>query len=165
MNSSKKRFLEVLDKHHGIIKSLCKVYYTQVDDQRDAEQDIILQLWKSFDTFRGDAQVSTWIYKVGLNTLLSKNKKEQKRPKQESITPTHESISTSFHDDDLALLKQLIQSLKKVDKALVILYLEGYSTKEIAEMMQLTQSNVTTRMSRIKKEWKSKVKTYSYELR
>ncbi|MEQ9299003.1 MAG: sigma-70 family RNA polymerase sigma factor [Cyclobacteriaceae bacterium] len=167
MNSSKETFLQVIDKHQGIITSLCKIYYPCQDDQRDAEQDIILQLWKSFDSFRGESEISTWIYKVSLNTILAKVRREQKRPQNVIINSSHENriIAPAACDDDLQLLNQVIQSLKELDKAIVILYLEGYKSKETGELLGLSQSNITTRMSRIKKELKSKFSQYSHELR
>lgn len=167
MNSSKENFIITIDKHKGIIRSLCKIYYPHSDDQQDAEQDIILQLWKSFDSFKGASQVSTWIYKVSLHTLLSKVKHDKKRPHSESIDIdfANRFSRSGRSDDDVQLLNQLIHSLKEMDRAIVVLYLEGYQTKEIADLTGLSQSNVTTRMSRIKKELKSKFSRYSHELR
>jgi RNA polymerase sigma-70 factor (ECF subfamily) len=74
----KQNFIRIIDSNQGIIKSLCKVYYISPEDQKDAFQDIILRLWKSFETFRGESEISTWIYRVSLNTLLSKARKEKK---------------------------------------------------------------------------------------
>jgi RNA polymerase sigma-70 factor (ECF subfamily) len=167
MNSSKENFLQAIDKHQGIVKSLCKIYYPCQDDRRDAEQDIILQLWKSFDSFRGASEISTWIYKVSLNTILGKVKKEQRRPQSETINTSHENRAAPHGncDDDLQLLNQVIQSLMELDKAIVILYLEGYKSKETGELLGLSQSNVTTRMNRIKMELKSKFNTYSHEFK
>lgn len=160
MDSLKNNFLKTIDNHQGIIKSLCNVYYSDFEDQRDARQDIILQLWKSFPSFRGESNISTWIYKVGLNTILSKIKKENRRPDEESLNHLHENKPVTFlnNDDDLQLLTQIIQSLKDLDKAVVILYLEGYKNTEIAQLIGLTPSNISTRMNRIKTTLKSKYK-------
>lgn len=167
MGISKGLFLKLITDNKGIIKSLCSIYYNNVEDQRDLQQDIILQLWKSLPTFRGESATSTWIYKVSLNTILSKVRKEKRQPLKESIDATHEQILvTSYHsDDDLQLLKQLIKSLKAVDKAIVILHLEGYKNKEIAEVLQLSASNISTRLNRIKEQLKSNFKSYHRELR
>lgn len=167
MDSSKENFLRLIDKHQGVIKSLCSIYYQNIDDQQDTKQDIILQLWKSFGSFRGQSEISTWIYKVSLNTILSKLKKEQRRPQKECINPSHENkpALSMNADDDLQLLNQIIQSLKEVDKAIVILYLEGYKNKEISSLLELTPSNVSTRMNRIKNQLKSKLRIYNYEFK
>lgn len=167
MDSSKENFLHIIERHKGIIQSLCKVYYDNFDDQNDTRQDIILQLWKSFASFRGESQISTWVYKVSLNTILSKIKKEKRRPRKESINSFHEnkSISSINSDDDLQLLNHFIQSLKDLDKAIVILHLEGYKNKETAQLLGLSPSNVGTRMNRIKLELKSKFSIENHELR
>ncbi len=155
----------MIEEHQGVINSLCALYYPTVPDQQDARQDIILQLWKSLPSFRGESKISTWIYKVGLNTILSKLKKGKRKPREESINLSHENMSAplNYADDDLQLLYQVIQSLKDLDKAVVLLFLEGYKNKEIASMLELTPSNISTRMNRIRKELKSKLSFYRYE--
>lgn len=165
MNSSKEHFLEVINEHQGIITNLCIIYYPCVEDQQDARQDIILQLWKSFSSFRGESKISTWIYKVSLHTILSKIRKERRTPYKETIGLHHRKTLVHFDnsDDDLQVLNQLIQSLKDLDKAIVVLYLEGYKNKETAQLLGLSSSNVSTRLNRIKTQLKSKFKTYSHE--
>lgn len=167
MNTLKKDFLKVIDGHQGIINSLCKVYYHDFEDQKDTRQDIILQLWKSFSSFRGESSISTWIYKVCLNTILSKVKKEKRRPQEENLNLLHENKVQTIpnSDDDLQLLNQIIQSLKDLDKAVVILYLEGYKNHEIAQLIGLTPSNISTRMNRIKKALKVQYKIHHHEFR
>lgn len=167
MDSSRNTFSQLIIKHSGIIKSLCAIYYHDFEDRKDTEQDIILQLWKSFESFRGESNVSTWIYRVSLNTILTKTRKESKLPNNESINVYHEnSISaTSQSDDDLQLLKQIIELLNPLDKAIVILYLEGYKNKETADLLNISPSNISTRLNRIKAQLKSKFKIYNNELR
>lgn len=165
MATSKDKFIQIIEEYQGVINGLCAVYYPAVPDQQDARQDIILQLWKSLPSFRGESKISTWIYKVGLNTILSKLKKGKRKPREESINLSHENMSAPLNhaDDDLQLLYQVIQSLKDLDKAVVLLFLEGYKNKEIASMLELTPSNISTRMNRIRKELKSKLSFYRYE--
>lgn len=163
MDVQKQNFIQIINTNQGIVKSLCKAYCVSYEDQKDAYQDIILQLWKSFPTFRGDSEVGTWIYKVSLNTLLTKARKER----SEIIT---EPILTSAHiapmaDDDRELLNIVMQSLKGVDKAIVILYLEGYQNKEISQILEITATNVSTRLNRIRTELKAKLKNYRNEFR
>ncbi|MEO1254580.1 MAG: sigma-70 family RNA polymerase sigma factor, partial [Bacteroidota bacterium] len=73
----KQNFIRVVNENIGIIKSLCKVYYINSEDQKDAFQDTIFQLWKSYNSFREESKISTWIYSVSLNTLLDKRRKEK----------------------------------------------------------------------------------------
>lgn len=128
------------------------------EDQKDAFQDIILQLWKSFETFRGESEISTWIYRVSVNTLLTKVKKEKRKITTESIGASELSFSIAMADGDIELLNIVIQSLKELDKAIVILYLEGYGNKEISKILNLTPTNVSTRLNRVRAELKAKFK-------
>lgn len=147
------------------MKSLCKAFYVSAEDQKDAFQDIVLQLWKSFESFRGESEISTWIYQVGLNTLLTKIKKEKNKITTQSLAESELRISTAMADGDIELLHIVIQSLKDLDKAIVILYLEGYKNKEVSQILNLTPSNVSTRLNRLREELKAKFKNQHYEFR
>lgn len=165
MELQKRNFIRIVESNQGIIKSLCKAYYSSHEDQKDVFQDIILQLWKSFDTFRGESKISTWIYKVSLNTILNKVRKEKTKISAESISDSELAFSNAMSDDDKELLHVVLQSLKGLDKAIVILYLEGYKNKEIAQMLNLTPTNVSTRLSRVKAELKDKFQNQHYEFK
>lgn len=165
MAISKQQFIQIINNNQGIILSVCKAYYPYGEDQKDAFQDVVLQLWKSFDTYRGESKMSTWIYKVSLNTLLNKTRSDQRKILTEPIGTTANQLKGAAADDDLELLKIIIQSLKKLDKAVVILYLEGYKNKEIGGMLNLTTTNVSTRLNRIKAELKEKFKRAHYEFK
>jgi RNA polymerase sigma-70 factor, ECF subfamily len=156
MELKKQNFIQILNENRGTIRSLCKIYYVSNEDQKDAFQDIILQLWKSFDTFRGDSEISTWIFRVSLNTILTKIKKEKKSVPVEPIDLHHHYISNALADDNLELLFIIIQSLKDIDKAILVLHLEGYQNKEIADILNMSPSNVSTRCNRIKSQLKVK---------
>lgn len=154
-----------MEANQGIIKSLCKAYYPGLEDQKDAFQDIILQLWKSLDTFRGDSKISTWIYKVSLNTILGKVRKDKSMVTTEALDSFEMSVANAKADDDRELLGIVIRSLTGLDKAIVILYLEGYMNKEISTMLNITATNVSTRLNRIRAELKTKFNNQHYELR
>jgi len=161
----KQNFIQVINDNQGIVWSLCKAYYADYEDQKDAYQDIILQLWKSFDTFRGESKLSTWIYRVGLNTLLNKVRKERSEIITEPLLISDEVIPVVMADDDRELLSIVLRSLKEIDKAIVILYLEGYANKEISQILELTPTNISTRLSRVKTELKGKFKNHRYEFK
>jgi len=165
VESQKQNFIRIISDNHGIVKSLCKAYYTRYEDQRDAYQDIILQLWKSFDTFRGESERSTWIYRVSLNTLLAKVRNERNKIITEPLLIPDLIKPIALADDDRELLRIVLQSLKEVDKAIVILYLEGYKNKEISQILDLTPTNVSTRLNRAKTELKAKFKNHGYEFK
>jgi RNA polymerase sigma-70 factor, ECF subfamily len=162
----KQNFIQIVNCNQGIVKSLCKAYYSSHEDQKDAFQDIILQLWKSFDTFRGESEISTWIYRVSLNTLIAKVRKDKNKIITESLVISDLFIKPSpMADDDKELLTIVIQSLKDMDKAIVILCLEGYKNKEISQILNLTPTNVSTRINRVKTELKAKFKNRRYEFK
>jgi RNA polymerase sigma-70 factor, ECF subfamily len=165
LEPQKRNFIRIINAHQGIIKSLCKAYYMSEEDQKDAFQDIILQLWKSFETFRGESKISTWMYRVSLNTLLTKVRNEKRKIATESIAASECSIPMAMADGDMELLHLVIQSLKDMDKAIVILYLEGYKNKEIAHLLDLTPTNVSTRLNRVREELKAKFKNQDYEFK
>jgi len=156
MELKKKNFIRIINENRGTIRSLCKIYYGSNEDQKDAFQDIILQLWKSFDTFRGESEISTWIYRVSLNTILTKIKKEKKSVTVEPIDLHNLYISNAKADDNVELLFIIIQSLKDIDKAIVVLHLEGYQNKEISEILNMSPTNVGTRFNRVKSQLKMK---------
>lgn len=138
------------------------MYYDCPEDQKDAFQDVVLQLWKSFDTFRGESEISTWIYRVSLNTLLTKIRKDRKSVAVESIDTPHLYISHAGADDHTELLSILLQSLKDIDKAIVVLHLEGYRNKEIAEMLKMSPTNIATRLNRVNAQLKMKFNNTSH---
>ena len=163
MELQKQNFIRIINGNQGIVRSLCRAYYASAEDQKDAFQDIILQLWKSFETFRGESAISTWIYRVSLNTLLAKVRKERNKIVTESLVTTDLLIRPiPMADDDKELLTMVIHSLKDIDKAIVILYLEGYKNKEISVMLNVTPTNVSTRINRVKAELKVKLKNHRY---
>lgn len=165
MELQKQNFIRIINDNQGIVKSLCKAYYTRYEDQRDAYQDIILQLWKSFDTFRGESERSTWIYRVSLNTLLTKVRNERNKIITEPLVISELLVPIAMADDDNELLRVVIQSLKDVDKAIVILYLEGYQNKEISKMLAITTTNISTRLNRVRTELKAKFKNHHHEFK
>ena len=166
-SANKTHFVKVIQEHQGIINSICRIYYMDIEDIKDARQDIILQLWKSLPTFRNDSKISTWIYKVALNTILSKVKKEQNNSSKELLSESHLNSPDNKLDtnDDIHQLLFLVNQLEATDKALMILHLEGYTNKEIAETLKLTATNISTRMNRVKTKLKEAFSTVSHELR
>lgn len=163
-SANKQAFLGLINEHQRIIRSLCCIYYAHEADRLDAEQDIILQLWKSFSTFRGDSNVKTWLYKVSLNTLLSKKKVENRGIQKMSLQLAGEipRQQMGLNDDDLQFLQQLMSLLSDKDRSFLILRLEGYSNKEIAQMLSTTPSNVSTRMNRIIQLLKTKATKHQH---
>src|SRR5688572_18981525 len=124
-------FIEMINNHRGIIYKVSNLYCHEKADKEDLFQEIVIQLWKSFPTFRNESKLSTWMYRVALNTAISFFRKETKKPERKSITDIELQIPEFVTDDDnLMLLNQAIQRLTKIEKALIMLYLEEKSYQE-----------------------------------
>ena len=157
--SIEKDFIIIIQHNTGIINSICSTYYPKSDDFKDARQDVILQLWRSFSTFRGTSKISTWIYKVALNTILTKRKKDHKLGVNEPISQLHLdqiSCGADVTIDNIQEFSWLISKLDDCDKAIVMLLIEGYCNKEIAVILDLTATNISTRINRLKHKLKNR---------
>lgn len=163
MDTYRSNFVRIIEFNQGIIKSLCKAYFPDTEDQKDVFQDIVVQLWKSFASFRGESEISTWIYRVSLNTILSKVRDGKRKIATEAISTDDQKIANAMADDDTELLAITLQSLKGLDKAIVILLLEGYKYKEIVQILNITSTNLSTRLNRIKASLADKFKNHHYE--
>ncbi|RAJ05198.1 RNA polymerase sigma-70 factor (ECF subfamily) [Chitinophaga skermanii] len=171
MNETGKQatFLQVLQGHKGIIYKIANAYCKNDEDRKDLVQEMIVQLWRSFENYSDQYKYSTWIYRVALNVAISSYRKESKRktiPIPGEIIQLVDQSSKLELNEHLRLLQQFISELKEVDRALMLLYLDERPYKEISEIMGLSESNVATKMGRIKKILQQKFEqhqTSSYE--
>ena len=153
--ADKNNFLKLIQVNKGIIIKICNSYCKNKYDREDLAQEIIYHLWKSGKTFNPDYKFSTWMYRVGLNVAISFYRKEKRASPVLAISDYHINIEEpqgidEETDKNIYLLQQCISELKELDKALVLLSFESKSYKEIAEIMGISESNVATRISRIK---------------
>lgn len=154
--TSESDFVRLINRHQGIIHKVCGMYCHDKDDKKDLFQEVVLQLWKSFGSFRGDSKVTTWIYRVALNTAISAFRKESKKPDQSDINtlPVQIPEDTDFQEknEQFQLLYQAIRQLSEIERALVMLYLDDLPYEEIAELMGITANNARVRMNRIREK-------------
>ena len=126
-----KEFIEMLKKHTGILYKVSNLYCDDSEDKKDLFQEIVLQLWKSFPNFRKDAQASTWMYRIALNTAVSNFRKVSKSPERRAISNIEFEIpditNGSEDNENLRFLKEAISKLSGIEKAIIILYLEEKS--------------------------------------
>jgi len=143
-----------------IIFKICNSYCSNKNDREDLTQEIIYQLLKSYHSFSDQYRFSTWMYRVALNVAISfyrKNKSKKVLNYDEIKSDHKDEVSHSSElEDNLTILEKYIYQLKELDKALMILYLESKSYKEIAEVLGITETNVATKISRIKDILKQK---------
>lgn len=164
MDNKTNIFLEVIDNHKRIIYKITNSYCKQNEDRQDLIQEIIIQLWQSFDKYNPQYSFSTWVYRIALNTSISyyrKNKiRKEKTTELSVIAEASLKASEPFQENpSLSILQNFIKELKEIDKALMLLYLDGLSHKEIAKIIGITSSNVSTKLTRIKKQLKQKFVT------
>lgn len=162
--NKKERFITTIDNHKKIIYKIVNSYCPNKIDRKDLEQEIIIQLWNSFDNYDSNYKYSTWMYRIALNVAISFYRKEKKWfakndfYNEESIFRIEEDKSEEETELDyhLKLLQEFIHNLNELNKALMLLYLEEKSYEEIAEILGVTKTNVATKISRIKLKLKNK---------
>ena len=148
-------FLVVVESNKGILYKVANSYCRNAEDRKDLIQEMIIQLWKSFDNYNEKFKYSTWIYRIALNVAISFYRKENSRqrisnPFTEGIIDFTENDHHEEKESDLSILQQLILQLKDLDKALMLLYLEEKSYNEISQIIGISETNVATKINRIK---------------
>jgi len=152
--TQERQFVEVIQNNEGILYKMTRLYANDKEDQKDLYQDIVYQLWKSFSTFKGDAKLSTWIYRIALNTALLylKNKKRKGyKTSLDELVLINENYDTVL-EERIKILYAHIRELGEIDKGIVFLFLEGKKYEEISEITGMSTSNIGTRMARIKEK-------------
>ena len=156
MENIEKEFNELVKEHKKTIFTVCYFYSKDADEVNDFFQEILINLWRGYENFRGDSNIKTWIYRVSLNTCT-----DQMRKKKRKVETIPLSMDIDLYNDDnvkshqIQQLHERISKLNVFDKAIILLWLENMSYSEIADIMGITIANVTTRLFRIKEQLKS----------
>ena len=152
-------FITRINEHVGIAHKICRMYFDDQDDRQDAFQEMMYQLWKSYEGFDGRSKFSTWMYSVCLNTALTFRRKQQRHAAEPLSADVHRIADEQpAAEDTVSLMFRAIQHLSPVKKAIILLYLEDLSYEEIASITGLTVSNVSVRLVRIKRELEEMIK-------
>jgi RNA polymerase sigma factor (sigma-70 family) len=167
VNTEEANFMQLISQNKGILFKICRIYLEDVNDREDLLQEMILQLWRGFHSFKGDSKFSSWMYRVALNTAIAFFKKQKRRPDSEQLPlnfdPADEPGNSSEKEEQLALFYKAVQQLNKVEKALIFLYMENQPHDEIAANLGITTINVRVRLNRIKNRLKDIIKQLSDE--
>lgn len=154
----KEKFLDVLEKNIGIIIKISRVYTKVEQDKEDLINDITFELWKSFRNFNGNSKISTWIYRVALNTSMNYTRKKKKDTMFSSLDDfkldTMEWLNEQDNSEESEILYQCIEELNELNKAIILLYLDNNSHDDISEITGISKTNVSTRICRIKDQIK-----------
>ncbi|HEX6226512.1 MAG TPA: sigma-70 family RNA polymerase sigma factor [Chryseolinea sp.] len=154
---AEEKFISLINEHQGLIHKVCLMYESDPDVRNDLFQEIVLQLWKSFSSFRGESKISTWMYRIALNTAISGFRKQTRWVKTEDLRELHLNISDAGNDEqeeNFQKLQWAIRQLSEVERAMIMMALEEIPYEEIAETIGITQNNVRVRMNRIREKLK-----------
>ncbi|RLJ33046.1 RNA polymerase sigma-70 factor (ECF subfamily) [Chryseobacterium sp. 7] len=158
MSSPEKEFLEKIEKHKGVVFKISKMYMDNKDDQNDLYQEIIYQAWKSYGDFQKRSDFSTWLYRTALNTAIVFLRSEKKRSFiQNQNVDGLSARQEPYNDTDDMNMKRMyeaIHQLSPIDKALIFFFLEGFSGKEIAVQLGITEVNTRVKLKRAKEKLK-----------
>ncbi len=169
MNRYKKeeQFKQIVDENRDRIMRICRYYNPDTEDQKDMFQEILVNVWKSLDSFRGDSKISTWVYRIAINTSLSFTGKVFRQMKLLVDKDVH--LMEVLVDDDMQLKQQYetdfetlqihLNQLTVIEKAMISLMLEGLSMREIADVIGLTENNIRVKIHRIKDKLKEQIST------
>ncbi len=156
----KDAFVKAIKESQNLIYKIASIYTKTTEDRNDLAQEIICQLWKSFETFNQNSALSTWMYRVATNVAIYHLKTAKRKvltvPLNEQFLDFSE-IDNSVIEERWQIFKQHLNKLSLLDKGIVILYLENKSHEEIAQMIGISVSNVGTKLSRIKEKLKQQI--------
>jgi RNA polymerase sigma-70 factor (ECF subfamily) len=150
-----KKFINLIKENQGLIHKVCIMYENDQDARNDLFQEIVLQLWRSFPSFRGEAKITTWMYRIALNTAISGFRKQTRHVKTEDLQEVHLNISDYAGDEreeDFQRLQWAIKQLTEIERAMIMMALEEVPYEEIAETIGITQNNVRVRMNRTREK-------------
>lgn len=165
MKEKEQEFLNRIESHKGILYKVSKMYMDNSDDQQDLFQEIVCQLWKSYDSFRNESQFSTWMYRVAVNTAIVFLKKEKRKVDKYEIPSENvkdDEGDSLIKESQLDHFYKAVQKLEKIDKAIIFYQLEGFSHKEIGENLGISEGNARVKLNRAKEKLKEIIKNQGY---
>ena len=138
--------------HQRTIYKVCYIYAKDQDDLNDLFQEVVLNLWKSFPRYRGDSTLNTWVYRIAMNTCITFLRRSSVRPQTIPLTidVTSQMTDEESHSGQLQELYRLINQLGKLERALILLWLEERSYQEMADILGISKANVAVKLNRTK---------------
>jgi RNA polymerase sigma-70 factor (ECF subfamily) len=155
MNNSEieKSFIDLIQQNERLIYKVCSIYISEESPLVDLYQEVIYNLWKSFPKFRNECSISTWMYRITLNTCITGMRKELKRPQHVSILELKEHLlEPESQTENIKEMYKLIYQLNNLERAIILLYLEEKSYQEMADITGLTLNNIAIKIKRIKEK-------------
>ncbi|WP_091150225.1 RNA polymerase sigma factor [Mucilaginibacter pineti] len=155
----KEQFLILIADNQGLIFKVCNMYCNNKEDKEDLFQDIVLQLWRAYPSFKGESKVTTWMYRIAINNAITRLRKESRKEKFSPLDEEafHIAADDNYMDEQLGLMYEAIKKLSEVERAITMLYMEDCSYKEMAEILGLSESNIGFKLNKIKSRLKTLV--------
>jgi RNA polymerase sigma-70 factor (ECF subfamily) len=153
-------FQALVEEHKKILYKVCNSYCRDRDSREDLAQEIMFQLWRSYGKFDGRCRFSTWMYRIALNVAISFYRGESTRTLHVTSCDQHlleAADETENQPENVRLLYQYIETLDPLNKALILLYLDENSYREIADVLGITETNVATKIGRLKSKMKQEL--------
>jgi RNA polymerase sigma-70 factor (ECF subfamily) len=163
---NEKLFLNHIDEHKGILHKVARMYMHSKEDREDLQQEIIVQLWKSYSKFKGDSAFSTWMYRVSINTAITYFKKDKRRSDRYAYDIAHEPEHEPYNTDkekQLELFYFAAQQLNKIEKALIFYFMEGLSHRDTGTLLGISEGNVRVKLNRTKEKLQNIIKKLDHE--
>lgn len=166
-NPTETTFLKLINRHKGIVYKASRIYADSVENREDLQQEILIQLWKSYQNFKGNSEFSTWMYRVAINTAITYLKKEKQRSGNHTEVPHHFEVQQEDYnpakDRQLEIFYSAVQELNPLEKAVIFYFMEGMSHKEIGNNLGLSEGNARVKLSRTKEKIQQIIKKSGYE--
>jgi len=151
-------FIKLITENENMVHKVCNIYACNQVEREDLKQEIIYQLWKSFGSFRGEARIQSWMFRVALNTALHFHKRKSPVATGHADSQPGEEPDMIDIEDQLRQLYRAIRTLHHIDRAIILLYLEKKTYKQIGDIMGMTEKNISVRLVRIKDKLRQVVK-------
>lgn len=155
----KKEFLQLIRQYGGLVQKVIRLYVDDPEDRQDMLQEILLQAWRSYPSFRKKSKFSTWLYRVSLNTVLTALRKNKRQPETAPLEGAAEIKSGEEEHSEKEWLYRTIRQLPEIDRIVISLHLDGYKNEEIADITGMQKGNVALKIHRIKKKLTEKAKS------
>ena len=167
MTEKEKEFINLIETNQGIIYKVARSYSKSEHEFNDLWQEILMRLWKSYENFRGESKFSTWMYRISINTAVSIYRKEKKHYKEynNNIIPdiSEDIIYEVERNEKISILYKAIEKLNDIEKAIIMLYMEGCSYDDMSEILGISISNIGVKINRTKNKLKKIINKLGYE--
>ena len=162
--TKEREFSDLIKDNQGLIIKISRMYTHSQEDEKDLFQEIVLQMWKSYGSFKGNSKITTWMYRIALNTAITLFRKKSRSIKTDELQDFHYKKETEEDDSEqaqqISTLYSVIKMLPDTERAIVMMYLDDLPYKEIAANLGITEGNARVKMNRLKKTLKELMEKY-----